>query len=1142
MEKLFGLSIAVIAGVLTALLILVIIGLALLAWRRPVFFKLGLRPIPRRRAQSTLIVLGLMLATLIITAAFITGDTLSYTIRTEAIKGLGEIDEMIQVGGTSQFYRRATLVDKYFKMARFESLAEQLSSYPFIDHLLPAIQENVPVVDTTRRRSLRSIEVIGLRSEDAGVLSIEEIVDANGKELKLEDLGGNEVYLNQAAAEKLQAAPGDSLELYVSSKPKVYTVRAVSAQGDDPRLLLELRQAQVLFNQRGKINLIIVSNQGNEMGGVKYSQEVTAHLRGLLSDSTVSAQIYSFLAGDPIVIQGLREAAKDEKGNTQSDLLALAKGLETGELSPETRSLLADEDVSNYLQSVLVDVDWGSEALRDRLAELFHDQSDLGVNDVKRDTLDQSDQAASAFTTIFIVAGLFGITAGLVLIFLIFVMLAAERKSEMGMARAVGAQRTNLVEMFVFEGTAYDLAAAAVGVALGIVTGLIIAVTLGKAFAGTGLTIRPYLTLNSLLVSYSLGMLVTFATVLFSANRVSRLNIVSAIRDLPEPPHPPTYLRDRLLAPFRIVRAGFLALIHLRIFRAMKSWLVLFPRSLLRLLWMGFTYGPLTLLLGLLLTPVGLRNTNAASYSLGVSFVIIGGGLLLRGLLRLLFRRFARDHVWFNTELPDRIAYTILGLTLTVFWSLPDSFVQHVFGVPEMSGGPEMLFISGVMIVGGAVLVIMFNTDLLLRLILTAVGGSPRFAPVMRMAIAYPLSSRFRTGMTIAIFAVVMFSVIFMATMFTVYDIILADTEQFTGGFNLRVSSSSSNPVEDLPKEINSQPGLQRSDYSVIASQVSLPVELRQNENDRWSNYLVQAVDDAYLENVDYDIAVKAEGFSTSAEIWKTVRDHRGYAVADRLCVPSRSQHSIIIGGPDFKLKGVYLEDKTMQPIKLTAREPNTEASFELTIIGVLEQSSFNSFGLVTSQETLVGALPIDLPAPTYFIRLQEGVDPSRVNAALESAFLKNGLESVDQVKELRDALNTQYVFIYLMEGFLTVGLVVGVAALGVISTRAVVERRQHIGMLRALGFQRKMVSWIFLIESSFVALLGIGLGVGLALIPASQMITNMAAEIPGITFKAPWKEMVIISSLAYGMSMLTTWLPAKQASQITPAEALRYE
>ena len=76
MEKLFGLEMATIAGVLSAILALVVLSLALLAWRRPVFFKLGLRPIPRRQAQSTLIVLGLMLATLIITAAFVTAGVM----------------------------------------------------------------------------------------------------------------------------------------------------------------------------------------------------------------------------------------------------------------------------------------------------------------------------------------------------------------------------------------------------------------------------------------------------------------------------------------------------------------------------------------------------------------------------------------------------------------------------------------------------------------------------------------------------------------------------------------------------------------------------------------------------------------------------------------------------------------------------------------------------------------------------------------------------------------------------------------------------------------------------------------------------------------------------------------------------------
>ena len=60
----------------------------------------------------------------------------------------------------------------------------------------------------------------------------------------------------------------------------------------------------------------------------------------------------------------------------------------------------------------------------------------------------------SLFTTF----GSFSIAAGILLIFLIFVMLAAERRGELGIARAVGTRRGHLVQMFVFEGLAYDLA------------------------------------------------------------------------------------------------------------------------------------------------------------------------------------------------------------------------------------------------------------------------------------------------------------------------------------------------------------------------------------------------------------------------------------------------------------------------------------------------------------------------------------------------------------------------------------------------------------------------------------------------------------------------------------------------------------
>ncbi|MBI3762303.1 MAG: FtsX-like permease family protein, partial [Chloroflexi bacterium] len=844
-------------------------------------------------------------------------------------------------------------------------------------------------------------------------------------------------------------------------------------------------------------------------------------------------QIFGILSSDPSVSRTIRLTAALRRGSIQTDLLALADGLEAGKLTTEIRSLLADEGLAADAQNSLADAGWRDKPTRDRLASLFDDLSELGVDDVKRDTLDTGELAASAFTTIFVVTGLFSISAGLLLIFLIFVMLAAERKSEMGMTRAVGAQRSHLVEMFVFEGTAYDIAAAAVGVAMGVLTGLVIAATLGKAFAGeTDLVIRPSVTLRSLVVSYTLGMLVTFGTVLFSAYRVSRLNIVAAIRDLPEPPPPPIRLRDRLFAPVRLVAEGYRFLRRGRVARAVWTWLVGVPIRMVGVVWAGFVSGPLTLALGLLLVQAGFRAANAAPYSLGVSFVIVGFGLILRGLLARPLRH--------RAGLSDRIAFTVMGLGLAIFWSLPFSLERRL-GVPEMTTGPEMFFISGTLLVAGTVMVVMYNTDLLLGATLGLIGGSRRLAPVLRMAIAYPLSNRFRTGLTVAMFAIIVFSVIFMATLFKVNETVFANTEALTGGFNVRAESSRTNPVSDLAKAIAGDPYLRRGDYEVVAAESSLPVELRQGSG-RWSGYVARGVDEAFLDHVGFDLAVKAVAYKTAADVWRAVRDHPGYAVIDRYAVPSRQSTSIIIGGPDFQLKGVYLEDETMRPVVVQVREPRSEATFNVTIVGVLEMPSLSGFGLYVSQATLDKFLPFAVPAATHYIRLAEGVGPQIAGPPLERAFLKHGLESIDQVAELKQAQASQRVIEFLLQGFLTLGLVVGVAALGVISTRAVVERRQQIGMLRALGFRREMIAWSFMIESSFVALLGIGMGAVLALIPAYHMINDLAADIPGIRFQVPWGIMSIVVGLAYGMALLMTWLPASQASRVTPAEALRYE
>jgi putative ABC transport system permease protein len=131
-----------------------------------------------------------------------------------------------------------------------------------------------------------------------------------------------------------------------------------------------------------------------------------------------------------------------------------------------------------------------------------------------------------------------------------------------------------------------------------------------------------------------------------------------------------------------------------------------------------------------------------------------------------------------------------------------------------------------------------------------------------------------------------------------------------------------------------------------------------------------------------------------------------------------------------------------------------------------------------------------------------------------------------------------------LVMGFMGLGLIVGVAALGVITARAVVERRQQIGVLRAIGFSKRMVRVAFLLESSFVALTSIVVGTLLGLVVAHSVISDSQStpSWENISFDVPWANLAIIFGTVYLVALATTWVPAARASRVYPAEALRYQ
>ena len=1036
METLFGIPIGTLTAVLTVVFLVAAVITAYFVVRNPVVLKMAVRNIPRRRAQTVLIVAGLMLATLLFSASFATGDTLAHSVRVLVVKQLGQLDETV-----FSEERDASGVRAFIPEETADAVRAALADAP-VDGVMPLISRSAPAISLVSDRNVPRLQVQGL--DPAHTDGFGSYFDADGSEIDLGALGKNELYLSADAAENLRAEPGDQLALFFEEIPLTVSVAGVFDEGGatssfSPLSVMRLSDMQTLLGEQGNINYIFISNEGAAISGARHTEAV----------------------------------------------------------------LDAFEDL--------------------------RDERRLDYDDVKRDGLEEADTTGDQFASIFLLFGTFSIMAGILLIALIFVMLAAERKRELGISRAVGAQRGDIVRLFTFEGAVYSLAAAAVGSVLGIVVGLVMvrvmAVALGAVDELGAFEIVFAFRWQSLLLAYTLGMVVTYLVVVISAARVSALNIVRAVRDIPEPPGEGHRLREYWGAVGGAYLDGLRAIPRLRPLRLLRRLLLSGPCAIVRLAWALFIAGYLMVVVGVLLTLNGISTEQLGLFSIGLSLVVVGVPLTLNHAVRL----------------PDRIAYTAAGVLLVLLWLLPIDWEDY--GLPQFNAGIEIFILSGVTIVVGAVWVVMYNSGYLVSAIAVLGGRGRTLAPIIRTALAYPMASRFRTGMTLAMFSLVIFTLSIIGFIDAAFNSAFDDTRKFSGGFDVTVDASFTNPIGDLGARIDESPALDAAEFTAIGATSGLPVLIRQEDTEQeLQDWFVTSVDSAYAEAVGYGFLMRDERYPDDRAVWRALASGEEVAVVSAAMVPAAANFEQ--GGPDFsfQLEGFQREDDVLPEVYVEVYDSSEERMVSLRVIGVIEESAFFARTVTTGHEVLQRLAPVDLPYVNYEIVL---TDPSRaeeIAVTLEDEFVQHGVQASSLEKTVRDFTGLNRAFNRIIQGFMGLGLVVGIAALGVIAARSVVERRVQIGILRAIGYRSGMVQLSFLIESSFIALLGIAVGFGLGFGLSVGIISEVGESFDGVTYTIPWETIVFVMVLAYGASLLTTYLPARQASRIYPAEALRYD
>jgi putative ABC transport system permease protein len=179
--------------------------------------------------------------------------------------------------------------------------------------------------------------------------------------------------------------------------------------------------------------------------------------------------------------------------------------------------------------------------------------------------------------------------------------------------------------------------------------------------------------------------------------------------------------------------------------------------------------------------------------------------------------------------------------------------------------------------------------------------------------------------------------------------------------------------------------------------------------------------------------------------------------------------------------------------------------------------------------------------AGRFYVAVRDGADPGVVGGRIEGALVANGVRADTFRSLVDDRLRGTTAFIHLLQGFLALGLVIGIAGLGVVMVRAVRERRREIGMLRAMGFASKIVRRAFLIEATFIAVQGIVIGGALGLVTGYSVLSNSSAlGDKALPFTVPWVVIASLAGAALVASLLAVAAPAHQASRIKPAVALR--
>ncbi|MEV7870365.1 ABC transporter permease [Streptomyces sp. NPDC088124] len=211
-----------------------------------------------------------------------------------------------------------------------------------------------------------------------------------------------------------------------------------------------------------------------------------------------------------------------------------------------------------------------------------------------------------------------------------------------------------------------------------------------------------------------------------------------------------------------------------------------------------------------------------------------------------------------------------------------------------------------------------------------------------------------------------------------------------------------------------------------------------------------------------------------------------------------------------------------------------------LTVAGVFEADDLLS-GLVMDTRTLDPHL--ETPRASQVLVKAEDGPGYAVGRGIAAALGDSPAVLVQSKQDLSDSIaRGTTMMLNILYGLLAMAVVV--AVLGGINTLAmsVVERAPEIGMLRAIGLDRRGARLMVRLESLTISLFGGVLGIGLGTFFGWAGCRLLASDTPGLELVLPWGRLAVFLALAGLVGMLAALWPARRAARLDLLGAIKAE